>query len=83
MSRSSTPDFLDDWICDVCKQKPVNSITLEEQLLPGDTAFLVDSNSDIWLFCWGCRLKFHLRCVEDSPFEISGPRYYCCYCENV
>lgn len=83
MSRSPSPGPDDDWICNVCKQKPVSSLTLEYQLLPGDTAFLFDTNNEIWLFCWGCRLRFHLKCVEESPSDISGPRYFCCYCEHV
>lgn len=82
MSQSSDSGPDDGWICDICKQRPENSLQLEEQLLPGDEVFLKDSNGDIWLFCWGCRLRFHMKCVCESPKDIVG-RYFCCFCEDV
>ena len=88
MSDSETEhSVLGDWICDNCKEKAVNPLQLEEQLLPGNKVFLLDSNNEVWLFCWGRRLRFHLKCVFDlsldSTEEERGARYYCCFCEIV
>ena len=76
MSHSSGSGPDDDWICDTCNQRPMNSWNLEEQMLPGNKVFLKDSNGDVWLFCWGCGLRFHLKCIFDLPQDIVG-LYYC------
>lgn len=81
-SSGSIPD--DDWICAVCLQRPLNSLKLEYDNLPGDKVFLEDENGDIWLFCWNCKQTFHLKCVENIPdgtiVEDQGPYYYCENC---
>ena len=68
MSDTDT-EIDDEWVCDYCKESAKCPVKLEEQLLPGDKVFLIDSNGDIWLFCWGCRLRFHLKCVDPYAEE--------------
>ena len=86
-TESSLSEIHAEWTCDTCKEKAKNRLALEYQLLPGDRVFLVDSNKDIWLFCWGCRLRFHLKCAfelsVDTTEEDIGAKYYCVYCEDV
>lgn len=86
-SSFSLSEFRAEWTCESCKVQAKNPLTLEFQLLPGDKVFLIDSNGDIWLYCWGCRLCFHFKCAFELPADVTeediGPRYYCVYCENV
>jgi hypothetical protein len=81
MSGSSDTEPDDDWICAKCHHRPINGLKLEYDLLPGDKVFLIDSNGEVWLFCRGCRLRYHLKCVENLPKcvtkEDSGIDYYC------
>lgn len=80
-SDMSLTELFDEWTCDNCKEKAKSPLRLEEQLLPGEKVFLVDSNNNIWSFFWHCGLRFHLRCVFDLPLDTTkediGLRYYC------
>lgn len=78
-SDTSLTELFDKWTCDNCKEKAKSPLELEEQLLPGEKVFLVDSNNGIWLYCWGCGLRFHLKCVFDLTLDMTeediGLRY--------
>lgn len=84
MSESSGTPPDDEWVCEVCMERPFNSLKLEYELLPGNKVFLYDINGDIWLFCWSCRLRYHLKCVNNLPDGITaeelGAYYYCEKC---
>lgn len=69
-SGSDTDTDLDIWMCELCKQKPVNVLTLEQQVLYSETVILRDVNGDEWLRCNNCDTKFHIKCVNNLPTNV-------------
>lgn len=83
-SECEESEDLKDWWCGVCCSVACDPLQLEYQLLPRNRVFLEDSNGDVWLFCIGCRLRYHMKCVDNIPRNITaeelGPDYLCSDC---
>lgn len=62
--------YLSEWYCAICLEKPVDALWLEFQLIEGVKVFLIDKNCEIWLYCRGCRFRFHLKCVDNLPKDV-------------
>lgn len=89
MSGSSGTPPNDDWICNVCHQTPVDSLSLEYQLISTDNVILVDKLcNDIvkkeWLRCQSCDRRFHLCCVDNLPSGVKEEdfEWQCYLCEH-
>lgn len=81
MSQSSGSVNEIEWKCEICKESAKDSLDLEYQHLPGEKVFLYDKNGEIWLFCWSCKLQYHLKCVDNLPVNMKEEDfdfYYLC-----